>query len=314
LFARAARRPAAAAGGLAWLLLTLGGLGQVLVASSLAPAPPLLLRLLLGVAGAMLPLAVGIGALAGAAGGMAALRESGALLGLAALGANRGVLALSAMLFALPLGATWLAVAHLVEPMARAGLRDARAEALASVQPAEGRTARIGAWWVALDAGRLHFTDGQRRGSASEWALAAREGGVEARLGDLMLEDGPTTLTARDLLLPIAVANRGKVHVTERSTPDLLARIERDAALGREGYERWMLHKRSALPCALLPLAVAGAGLARRRPPGVVVGFLMGGTWALIRILDAQIGAVQAPIADLIVAILAAFTAALAWR
>ena len=312
---RAAAPAAGRTGLLALGLLTLAGLGQALLASSAAPSASLLLRLAAASAGAVAPLAVGVGALAGAATASARLADEGALLGLGSLGVPPGRLAPLFALFVLPAALAQAALHHGGEPLARAALRDARAEALAALEPRADEAVRLGAWWVASAGAGLAFTDGERTGTATSARLQAREGGVLASLGgvDVSLPDG-TRLHADTLELPVPVSGRGRVHAAERSTPDLRRQLAVSAALGRDGYERWLLWKRSLLPAGLVPLAVAGAGLARRFRAGPVVGGLLLGSWALVRVLDAWSGTLSPLAASLLFLAPLVALAGAAWR
>ncbi len=288
LFARAAWGPAWTTGGLALVLLALAGLGQALSASSVVPGPALLGRLALGVVGSVLPLALAVGALAGAAGGVARLREERTLLGLASLGLSPRSLGGLCAVGVLPVVVMYAGLTHYGEPLARALVRDTRVAAAAAVSPREGRPVRLGSWWVALDEGALVFTDGSRTGRADGWAWAPRAGGVLAELSGVDLTFDGADARLETLSLPVPVGNRGKVHVSERTTPDLREQLLRSAALGRDAAERWLLWKRTLLPLALVPLSVAAAGFARRRSPGWIVGALLLGSWVAVRLLDAQ--------------------------
>ena len=289
LFARAGAGAAWNSGGLALGLFTLAGLGQALLVSSVVPRPGLFGQLLLGAAGAVFPLSLAVATLAGVAGGFARLREERALLALASLGvpATRllpAVVTLSAVM-ALP----YALCTHVLEPRARALLRDARVEAAAAVVPREGRPVRVGTWWLALDGERLVFTDGIHGGLATSWAWRAAAGGVVAELGGVRLDLGDAGAAIKTLTLPIPIEGRGRISPAERTTSELRVQLVRSAALGRDGTERWLLYKRTLLPVALVPLAVAAAGLARRVPAGGVVGGLLFVSWLTVRALDASV-------------------------
>ncbi len=288
-FFRAALPPALATGALAWVLLSIAGLGQALLATSAAPGPRLLGQLALAVLGSTAGLALGVACLAGTAGAVARLREEGALLALAAAGLPPRRLAWLAVGFALPLAMASLGVSHEAEPRARALVRDTRALAAASVAPAEGETVRLGSWWLGVSQGRLHFTDGEARGSAGRWSLEPRAGGVLVALDDARVEANGLRASAASLALPLGLRG-AKVHVSELATAELSRQLALSAALGRDGYERWIFHKRSWLAAALPLLAVAAAGLARRFAPGAVVGATLFATWGLVRVLDGTLG------------------------
>lgn len=314
LFARAAWAPGWTTAALAWVLLGLAGLGQACLVSSVVPGPALLGRLALGVFGSGVPLALAVGALAGVAGGVGRLREERALLGLEAAGLPpRRLAGLSAALV-LPVALAYAAAAHFAEPAARALVRDTRIAAAAAVTPREGRAVRLGSWYTALEGGELVFTDGTRAGRAARYAWAPRAGGVLADLTDVDVAFAGATAHLDTLSLPVAIENRGKVHVSERTTPDLLDQLDRSAALGRDAQERWLLWKRTLLPAALVPLAMAAGGFARRRAPGGVVGALLLGSWVAVRLLDAQIAALGAPVAAALFLVASLGVAAWAWR
>lgn len=289
LCSRAGWPSARATGALAWCLLALGGLGQLLLASSVVPSAPLLGRLLLGVLATSLGLAVVVGTLALGAGAVGRLRDDGAWVALQAAGVGRWPVAWRLGALSLPGVGLSLLLAHVGEPTARAALRDTRAQAAASVAPRAGETVRLAGWWLAVDGGRLHFTDGLVTGSAGGWLLQARQGGVLAALQEVEVRTEGAIARAESVALPLGL-REGKVHVSERTTPDLLRQLRVSAALGRDGYERWQLYKRTLLPLALLPLAVGVAGAARRHPPGAVVAAALFGSWLAVRLFDASLG------------------------
>jgi lipopolysaccharide export LptBFGC system permease protein LptF len=298
---RAAGPPALRTALLALGLLTLAGLGQALLATSATPPPALLLRLTLAAAGSVASLALGVAALAGAASAAARLAEDRALIGLSTLGVRGSALAPLFVVFALPFAAGQLALHHAGEPLARAALRDARAETVASVRPRDHEAVRLGAWWVARAGDGLAFTDGAMTGVARSASLEPRAGGVLATLGDVELRfaDGTAAHTDR-AELPVPVAGRGKPHPSERTTPDLQRQIATSATLGRDTYERWLLWKRTLLPAALLALTAAAGGLARRWPAGPVTGALLAGAWVLARLLDTAVLTVGVPLASVL--------------
>lgn len=292
LFVRATALPMALTAALALLLLGLGALGQACLALSVAPSPALLARMAIGVFGSVAPVAVGVGVLGGLARGVARLQEERALVALAAAGLRPSRIAVLAAALTLPGVGLHLALAHFGEPWARALVRDSRVAAASAITPTEARPVRLGTWWVARDGAALVYTDGTRTGRADTWALTPTRGGVLAELGGVTAELGGARLQAAALALPIPVDARGKVHIFERDTPDLLRQIAASARLGRERYERWTLWKRTLLPALLLPLGVAAAGFARRRAEGPVVGALVVGTWVAVRLLDTHLDAV----------------------
>ncbi len=315
LVLRAVWGPAWTTAALATALLTLAGLGQVLLASSIAPPPALLLRLLLGVAGSIAPLALAVGALAGAAAGVARLREENALIALSATGLAPRKIAYVAVFLLLPIAFTHAVLGHFAEPLARSWVRDTRAAAAAAIAPRADRPVRLGTWWAAVEGSELVFTDGVATGRAAGWQLSARQGGVFVELEDaeLQLSTGESVRAAR-MAVPIPIANRGKVHVSERATPDLIRQLDISSGLGRDALERWLLWKRSLLPALLLPLGVAAAGFARRRAPGPIVGSLLVGSWVAVRLCDARIADLGAPLATFGCFVLACGLAGWAWR
>lgn len=315
LFLRAVWTPAWTTAALASALLTLAGLGQVLLASSVAPPPGLLLRLLLGVAGSIAPLALAVGALAGVAGGVARLREENALLALAATGLSETKIALLAAVLLIPVALAHAGLGHFAEPLARASVRDTRAATAAAITPRANRPVRVGPWWAAVEGAELVFTDGVATGRAARWALSARQGGVFVELEgtELRMASGER-IRAEHVAVPIPIANRGKVHVSERTTPDLVRQLAISASLGRDGLERWLLWKRSLLAALLVPLGVAAAGLARRRAPGLVVGSMLVGAWVAVRLCDAAIEQMGAPIAAITLMGGAVLLSGWAWR
>ncbi len=290
LLVRATVTPALMTGGMAVLLLGLGSLAQALLVLSVAPGPALLFRLTVGVLGSVLPVALGVGVVAGVAAGVSRLRDERALTALAAIGLARWRLALLCGLIAIPWAVAQAGLTHFGEPVARALVRDTRVDVATSIRPGSAGPVRVGTWWIAEDAGSLSFTDGRIAGLADGWALSARQGGVLAELTgvELALADG-ARLHADALSLPLALGGRGRVHIFERTTPDLLRHLRVSASLGRDRYERWTLWKRTLLPVILPILATAAAGLCRRLAEGRVVGGLVLGTWVVFRLLDTQL-------------------------
>lgn len=312
-FFRAALPPALATGALAWVLLSIAGLGQALLATSAAPGARLLGQLALAVLGSTAGLALGVACLAGAAGAVARLREEGALLALAAAGLPPRRLAWLSLGLALPLALASLVVSHEAEPRARALVRDTRALVAASVAPAEGETVRLGSWWMGVSGGRLHFTDGEARGSAGRWSIQPRAGGVLVELDDARLVTGGLRASAASLALPVGLRG-AKVHVSELATGELSRQLTRSALLGRDGYERWILHKRSWLPATLPLLAVAVAGLARRLAPGAAVAGALFVAWTLVRVLDGTAGPAEPWLSGVLLLGAALAAAVSAWR
>ncbi|GDX80918.1 hypothetical protein LBMAG42_27290 [Deltaproteobacteria bacterium] len=312
---RAIWTPAWTTGALALALLTLAGLGQVLLASSVSPAPELLLHLVLGVAGSIAPLALAVGALAGMASGVARLREEHALLALAASGLSQQKIALLGMVLLVPVAFAHAGLGHFAEPLARSWVRDTRAAAAAAIVPRADRPVRVGSWWAAVEGDGLVFTDGLATGRAAGWAIGARRGGVFVELeeAELRLASGESVRAAH-VAVPIPIANRGKVHVSERTTPDLLRQLAISASLGRDRLERWLLWKRTLLPVLLVPLGVAAAGFARRLSPGPIVGTLLIGSWVAVRLCDAGIERIGAPTAAFGLMFAASLVGGWAWR
>ncbi len=290
LLVRATVTPALLISGMAVLLLGLGSLAQALLVLSVAPGPALLLPLVAGVFGSVLPVALGVGVVGGVASGIARLRDERALTALAAIGLARWRLAVLCGLVAVPGAVVQAGLTHFGEPWARALVRDTRIDVATLIRPDGRRPVRVGSWWLAEDGSALSFTDGRVAGVADGWALSRREGGVLAELSgvDLALADG-TSLRAEAVSLPLALQRSGRVHIFERSTPDLVRQLRVSAGLARDRYERWTLWKRSILPLILPALAAAAAGGARRWGEGPVVGALVLGTWVVIRLIDAQL-------------------------
>lgn len=310
--------PAATAGALVGLLAGLGGFAQAVLASAVVPDADLLARMGGAAIAAALGLAVPLGVLLGVAGGLARLREEGAWLGLRAAGLGGGAL-VGPVAAVLGVGvAAWLGVAHFVEPHARAALRDARVAAAVRVSPVEGRTLDVGDWSVSVDGGRLRFAGGEHVGSAARWSISPAQAGVLVRLEDGELRDVVTGAfgTFATLDAPLALGRAGKVHVSERATPDLLGQLATSAALGRDAYERWILWKRTLLPLALWPLGLAALPLVlgRRAPVAAVVGAQALTLWGAVRLADQAIGALGPPGAAVVTGLVALAWPALAWR
>lgn len=299
LLLRAAAGPGLAVAGVAWLLGGLGTFAQAVLTLAVVPDLDLLVRLggaaLLAASGLALP----AGALAGLAVGARRLAEGGAWVGLASLGVGGRHLVPGAVAWALLWGAAWAASGHLGEPLARAALRDGRAAAAARVAPAEGRTVALGPWAVAVDDGRLHFAGGDWVGTAERWRLEPALGAAVARLEGVEARSlGGERARAARVVVPIPVDGApGRPHVSELPTPALRDRIAVSAALGRDAYERWILHKRSLLPVLVLPLVLASlaGGLGGVRPaaprPGLP-GWLAGQAltvWGGMRVCDQAI-------------------------
>ncbi len=303
----------AASGALVWILMALGGLAQAILTSAVVPDLDLLATLALGAGGAAAGLALPIGALAGVTAGARRLSEEGAWLGLRTLGFGGSALARPIVLLLVAVVAMWLGVTHWGEPAARTLVREARVAAAVRVVPVEGRTIRIGDWAAAVDGGVLHFAGGEWVGRAETWAVRPALTGVVVELGDgeLRSADGATRARFTTLAMPVPLAGTaGKVHPSERTTPDLRRQIAISASLGRDAYERWILWKRTLLPLCLLPLGLAALplGLSRRWPVSGIVAAQVLTLWGVVRVVDQSVQS-HGPA----VAALTTFAAALAW-
>lgn len=298
----------AAVGALAWVVLAVGGLGQAVLTSAVVPDLDLLVRMGFGAAGAAAGLALPVAALAGVTGGARRLAEEGAWLGLRSLGVGGRALAvpIAGVLLVATLG--WLAITHWAEPTARATVRDARVAAAVRVSPVEGRTVRVGNWAAAVEDGTLHFAGGDWLGRAERWAIRPAAAGVVVELedGELRSVDGATRARFATLAMPVPLAGTaGKVHASERTTPDLRRQLAISAALGRDAYERWILWKRTLLPACLLPLGLAALplGLRKRWPVVGLVAAQALSLWGVVRVADqwvrdgALVGAALATVA-----------------
>jgi len=293
-------RRAAAVGALVWLVLAVGGLGQALLVSAVVPDLDLLVRMFVGAAGAGASLALPLGALGGLASGLRQLADDRAWLGLRALGVGGRALLPPVGGFLVVVAAGWLGVTHLGEPLARATLREARIAAAVRVVPVEGRVVALGAWSAAVEHGVLHFAGGEWRGKAASWALRPALTGVvvELRDGEILSRDGASRARFATLDMPISLGGSGgKVHASERTTPDLQRQLAVSAALGRDAYERWILWKRTLLPLCFLPigLAVPPLALRGRWPLLGLVGAPVGLVWGAVRVADQSVAGVGLP-------------------
>lgn len=303
-------RPAVVVAAVALLLLGIGTVAQALLQSAVVPDPDLLARMAAASIGIAAPLAVLVGAIAGAAAGGRALADDGAVLAAATFGVSPWRMHGVAGVFGAGAAALLLAANHLAEPLARATFRDARVQAAVRVDPVEGRTLQLGDWAVAVEAGRLHFAGRGGIGSAERWALEPARAGLVARLDRVVVRapDRAWMAAADRLVVPVVLpGTSGKVHVTERLTPDLAAQLREHPG---DRYEEWILWKRTVLPAALLPLVVGafGLGAGRRLPVPGVVGIAAVGVWALVRVCDQAIGGLGVQLAAAVV-----LAAASAW-
>ncbi|MDP2314925.1 MAG: hypothetical protein Q8P41_18645 [Pseudomonadota bacterium] len=310
---------ACAVGALVWIVVAMGGLGQALLTSAVVPDLDLLARMAGGAAGLGASLALPLGALGGVAAGLRRLAEERAWLGLRALGVGGLATAGPVAVFLAGVAGAWLVVTHAVEPASRTGLREARIAAAVRVVPVEGRVVRLGGWSATVDGGVLHFAGDEWLGRARGWAIEPASTGVVVRLedGELRSADGGTRARFETLAMPVALAGTaGKVHASERTTPDLRRQLAVSAALGRDAYERWILWKRTLLPLCLVPLGLAAVPLALhgRRPLVGIVGAQVVTLWGVVRLCDQAIDAVGLPGAAAITVLAALAWVGLAWR
>jgi lipopolysaccharide export LptBFGC system permease protein LptF len=281
----------AVVGGLAWALLTLGGLGQALLVSAVVPDLDLLARMLAAAAGAGSGLALTAAVLGSVAAGARRLADDGGWVALRAMGAGgRSLLGPVLVLLLVGAGGTLL-LAHLGEPAARAALRDARVTAAARIRPVEGRTVRLGDWAATLDGTRLRFAAGEWLGFAERWEIRPALAGVVVALedGEVVGTDGATRARFDTLELPVPLgAAAGRPHISERTTPDL-TRSWASTPRPPGRYERWILWKRTILPLCLplFALALLPLGLGRRWPPLALAGAQLLSMWAVVRLADA---------------------------
>lgn len=296
-------RPALVVGAAALVLLGIGTLAQALLQSAVVPDPDLLLRMAAASIGIAAPLAVLVGAIAGAAAGGRALRDDGAVLAISSLGVSPWRLHAVAAGFGAAAAIGLLVSNHVAEPLARATFRDAKVQAAVRVDPVEGRTLQLGTWAVAVEGGRLHFAGDGGIGSAERWVLEPARAGLVARLAGVVVRapDRAWTAAADALVLPVVLpGTSGKVHVTERLTPDLVSQLR---AHPGDRYEEWILWKRSVLPAALvlMVLGAFGFGVGRRLPVPGAVGIAAIGLWAVVRVCDQAIGGLGVSTATAIV-------------
>ncbi len=306
-------RGAGAVGALVWIVVALGGLGQALLTSAVVPDLDLLARMGAGALGVGASLAVPLGALGGVAAGLRRLAEERAWLGLRSLGVGGRTTAMPIALFLLAAAGAWLGITHTIEPGARAMVRDARIAAAVRVVPVEGRVVRLGGWTAAVEGGVLHFAGADWLGRAHAWGIRPALTGVVVDLvdGEVWSADGLTRARFATLAMPVPLAgSAGKVHASERATPDLRRQLAVSAALGRDTYERWILWKRTLLPLCmvLLGLAAVPLSLARRWPLVGIVGAQTVSLWGVVRVADQWVGTL-----GLVGAAVVTFAAALAW-
>lgn len=307
----------AVVGGAVLVILGLGGFAQALLRTPVVPDADLLVRMALASGGAAAGLATPVGALAGIVGGLRRLREEGAWLGLRAAGfGGRASLRPIAGIAAIAV-VTALALSHVGEPLARAALRDARVAAAVRVRPVEGRTLAVGPWAIAVEEGALQFAGSGTIGSARTWSVQPAVAGVLVQLGPGRARalDGSFDARFSGLEMPVALASGGKVHPSERATPDLVRHIAGSTPAGRDAYERWILWKRTLLPLCLVPLGVAAIPLGLgRRPVLAITGAQVFTVWGVMRVADQWIGAVGPAGAALMVGAVAMAWPIAAWR
>jgi len=285
------------------LVTTLGGLAvftQGLLLAPITPDPELLVPMALASIAVTLPLGLPVGALAGLVAGSRGLRDDGAWLALSSLGVPGRSLVGAALLQLVPVAVLWSLCAHAIEPRARARLRDLKVEAATRVEPRPGLVVALGPWTLAPEGEQLAFASGDWVGVAERWRVDPAEGSVVLTAESVAARDarGGARLELDRAVVPVRLGTGDtRVHVSERTTPDLLRQIAVSEELGRDLYERWILWKRSVLPLALLPLGVSALplGLGPTRPTrrlvpvAVWVGTQVGSLWALTRIADQSI-------------------------
>ncbi len=288
------------AASLVWMVGALTGLAQALLLSAVVPDLDLLGRMVLCALGVGASLAFPVGALGAVVGGARRLEEDGAWLGLRTLGVGGAALGAPVLSFLSVVMALWLGVAHVGEPLARTALREARVAAAVRVAPVEGRAVQFGPWAAAVEGGVLHFAGEGWLGTAQTWEIQPALTGVVVVLGggEVRAADGRVRARFTTIELPVALSGTaGRVHASERSTPDLVRHLDVNAALGQDKYERWILWKRTLLPLTLLPLGLAALALglappSRARPVVAIVGAQLLTLWSAVRVADQQIDAV----------------------
>jgi lipopolysaccharide export LptBFGC system permease protein LptF len=296
--ARALIKPGFAIGGVIVLIIGLGLFSQAILGSAVVPEPRLLAKML-GATGMMgLFLGVMLGGVLGVLAGLRRLQEEGAWLGVMSLGVQGRQLVFPVFLY-LSLGAAVsLYLAHFGDPAARAWLKESQVEAAVRLEPRPGQTLKLGPWSAAIETkdGPLFFAGQGIFGKAEQWAIFPAEAGVvvELQQGELWADDRTQGAAFEKLRVPVPLpGTRGKSHITELATPALVERIAFSTSLGRDGYERWILYKRSLIPLSMLGLGLAGIPIALqgKKPIPMIAGAILISFWGGMRVLDGLVGA-----------------------
>ena len=314
LLSRAMARTGGRAALWAWLVLVAGGLAQVLAVLSI-PSWACALRIVIGVAGACASLGFGVATVAGPLAGLAALRGDGSWLGVRSFGARGRDLAPSVLAWILLLGCANAGAAHVLEPLARGVLRDARVDAAASIELRESVATSMGPWAVSAGPeGGLRFAgedggDGIIVGEARLEALSGHAGVLHVALGPgeaRRVGENGWTLRFASLTAPVTLGGGARVETAERPTQELLGR-----ELGP--YERWILWKRTLLPVSLGLLGFAALPLGARWPAAPVLGVLAAAFWGLLRVSDLASQSAGPAAATCLLLAPCALTALLTW-
>ena len=320
----AALRPALVTGALVSVLGGLGTFAQAILLSPVMPDLDLCARLAGAATLATFSVAIPVGVLAGLHAGLRRLRDEGSWLALGTFGVSGRALAAPVLLWALVGGGAWALVSHEGEPRARAWLRDLRVDAAVRVRPQFEEAVRLGEWSVATAGDTLVFAGADHVGTATRWRLDPAANAVVATLEDVELRDwrGGGHAHIDRVVMPFGLSSAGaKIHASERTTPDLVHQIALSDTLGRGGYERWLLWKRTILPLCILPLALAALPLslgarrpsARVAPVAILVGAEVLSVWGVVRVVDQRIESLDLATAAAIVLVVASAWPLLAW-